>query len=90
MHFTRLAIPTLASLVAVQAHPGHDIKEEIAHIARAHEFRKREISSCYSKLKARGHYQRTTDRRHEILQNERAKRGLPIGNFPFTHSFSTP
>ncbi|KAK6598939.1 hypothetical protein H4I96_08143 [Botrytis cinerea] len=77
MHFTHLAIPTLASLVAVQAHPGHDINEEIAHIARAHEFHKRDISSCYSKLKARGHHQRTTDRRHEILKNERAKRGLP-------------
>ncbi|KAF7891784.1 hypothetical protein EAF00_008086 [Botryotinia globosa] len=59
MHFTRLAIPTVASLVAVQAHPGHDIKEEIAHMARAHEFHKRDISSCYSKLKARGHHQRT-------------------------------
>ncbi|THV54017.1 hypothetical protein BGAL_0036g00140 [Botrytis galanthina] len=78
MHFTRLAIPTVASLVAVQAHPGHDIKEEIAHIARAHEFHNRDISSCYSKLKARGHHQRTTDRRHEILQNERANRDLPI------------
>ncbi|TEY39971.1 hypothetical protein BOTCAL_0445g00040 [Botryotinia calthae] len=80
MHFTHLAIPTLASLVAVQAHPGHDINEEIAHIARAHKFHKRDISSCYSKLKARGHHQRTTDRRHEILKNERAKRGLPTAN----------
>ena len=86
MHFTHLAIPTLASLVAVQAHPGHDINEEIAHIARAHEFHKRDISSCYSKLKARGHHQRTTDRRHEILKNERAKRGLPTGKPPFIPS----
>ncbi|KAB8294009.1 hypothetical protein EYC80_009471 [Monilinia laxa] len=77
MHFTHLAIPTLASLVAVQAHPGHNINQEIADIAKGHEFHKRDISSCYSKLKARGHHQRTADRRHEILENERAKRGLP-------------
>ncbi|ESZ95649.1 hypothetical protein SBOR_3950 [Sclerotinia borealis F-4128] len=77
MHFTRLAIPTLASLVVVQAHPGHDINQEIADIAKAHEFHKRDISSCYSKLKARGHHQRITDRRHEIIKKEREKRGLP-------------
>lgn len=82
MHFSRLAIPTLASLVAVQAHPGHDINQDIADISKGHELHKRDISSCYPKLKARGHHQRSADRRHDILKIGRKKRGLPTGILP--------
>ncbi|KAL3422060.1 hypothetical protein PVAG01_06216 [Phlyctema vagabunda] len=65
----------------VQAHPGHDIDQEIAeraeHLASNP---RRDISHCAAKLKARGHQQRTIDRRSGILRREREKRGLTTGD----------
>ena len=74
-----LAAATLIASIIVQAHPGHDIKQEIAERARLLENSKRDITHCSAKLKARGVEQRTIERRSEILRAEREKRGLPTG-----------
>ncbi|RDW75148.1 extracellular dioxygenase-2 [Coleophoma cylindrospora] len=77
MRFNHL-LPGLALLSAVtQAHPGHDISELVAE--RAAHFATnapRDISHCAAKLKARGHQQRTIDRRSALLKREREKRGI--------------
>lgn len=86
-----MQIPTLAtlcifSLVAVKAHPGHNIQEEIRAHARGLVNAPRDISHCAAELKARGIEQRTLERRAEILRSEREKRGIPTGSSPLTLS----
>ncbi|PQE33172.1 extracellular dioxygenase protein [Rutstroemia sp. NJR-2017a WRK4] len=76
MHFLRLVVPAVLSSALVTAHPGHDIKREIEELEKAHEYTRRDISHCYSKLKARGIHQQTANRRAEILKAEREKRGI--------------
>lgn len=73
-----LSVATLATTL-VQAHPGHDIAEELAERAEYLQHYTRDVSQCAAKLKARGHHQRTIERRSALLKREREKRGLPTG-----------
>lgn len=88
MHFLRLAVPAVLSWVLVTAHPGHDIKQEIEDLEKAHEYTRRDISHCYSKLRARGIHEQTANRRVEILKTEREKRGI-IAGMRFLNSMVT-
>lgn len=77
MKFLTFASLCFANLVAVQAHPGHDIQEEIHARALGLQNTPRDISHCAGLLKARGFEKQTVARRAEILRSEREKRGLP-------------
>jgi hypothetical protein len=77
MYFLTFAILYFASLVVVQAHPGHDIQQEMQARALGLQNTPPDIGHCAAKLKARGLEQQTVERCAEILRSEREKRGLP-------------
>ncbi|KAG4421828.1 hypothetical protein IFR04_005078 [Cadophora malorum] len=76
MYIPSIAVALISTLALVQAHPGHDIKQEIEERAKALGNNPRDISHCAAKLKARGHEARTISRRSALLKAEREKRGL--------------
>ena len=72
----------LAGLVS--AHPGHDVKAEAAERAaflKRAPIQSRSLAQCASKLKARGHENRSVARRQHAVKNLRASRGLESSMF---------
>ncbi|PBP25684.1 extracellular dioxygenase [Diplocarpon rosae] len=82
MRLHSVAVAALLTPMTVLAHPGHDIQKEIE--ARAESLRgyPRDLSHCAAKLKARGHAQRSIERRSSRLKAERVKRGLESHTAP--------
>ncbi|KAJ4172587.1 hypothetical protein NW754_002789 [Fusarium falciforme] len=76
MHFKCLAaFAALASLA--QAHPGHDVSEEVAE--RRHfinSIHKKDLSHCADKLRARGIEARNIARRSAAVEQARALKGV--------------
>lgn len=76
MHFKSLAaFAALASLA--QAHPGHDVSEEVAE--RRHfinSIHKKDLSHCADKLRARGIEARNIARRSAAVEQARALKGV--------------
>lgn len=87
MQFLILGIAAFVTSGLVYAHPGHDIKQELAARAKLQEGSRRDISHCSAKLKAQGIERRTIERRTEILRVEREKRGLPTGTLPLLNTY---
>ena len=81
MRLLCLAAATLLASIIVQAHPGHDIRQEIKErAAKLQHVTKRDLSHCLANLKASGFEQRIIERKSEILRSERQKRGLPTSS----------
>lgn len=79
MHFSAAAISAILAF-SVMAHPGHDIKQEIAERASfISQLKTRDLSHCSAELKARGLEQAAVARRSAIAKNERKKRGISSG-----------
>lgn len=81
MHFSAAAITAiLASSASVMAHPGHDVRKEIAERASfMSQLKTRDLSHCSAKLKARGIEQAGVARRAATAKTERKKRGISSG-----------
>lgn len=81
MRFSALALANFClTLATVDAHPGHDVQQEIKELAAFYQNVPRDfMSRCASQLKARGHEDRNIARRSAILKVEREKRGLHTG-----------
>tara|TARA_R110002060_G_scaffold37716_1_gene48862 strand:- start:110 stop:421 length:312 start_codon:yes stop_codon:yes gene_type:complete len=88
MYIPSIAVALISTLALVQAHPGHDIKQEIEERAKALGNNPRDISHCAAKLKARGHEERTISRRSALLKAEREKRGLATGLLSHSTDYS--
>jgi len=69
-----IAAAVLASNVV--AHPGHDIRAEMAERAAFMQTSKRDLSHCAAKMKARGMDKRSVARRAAIAKQERKKRSI--------------
>lgn len=79
MHFSAAAITAILAGSAM-AHPGHDVRQEIAERASfMSQLKTRDLSHCSTKLKARGLEQAAVARRSAIAKNERKKRGISSG-----------
>ncbi|RAL58478.1 hypothetical protein DID88_005182 [Monilinia fructigena] len=79
MHFSAAAITAILAGSAM-AHPGHDVKQEIAERASfMSQLKTRDLSHCSAKLKARGLEQAAVARRSAIAKSERKKRGISSG-----------
>lgn len=90
MHFSAAAISAILA-TSVIAHPGHDVRQEIAERASfISQLKTRDLSHCSAKLKARGLEQAAVARRSAIAKSERKKRGISSGKFNITvfHYFS--
>lgn len=72
-----LAFVLLAGQAAL-AHPGAPIAEEAAERADFMKRSPKNVRECAPALLERGHYQRTLQRRQELAEKVRAKRGLNI------------
>jgi len=76
MHFSPIAaVAALTSLV--QAHPGHDLTEEI--LERRHfvnSVHRKDLSHCADKLRARGIEARSIARRSAAVEEARALKGV--------------
>jgi sulfur relay (sulfurtransferase) complex TusBCD TusD component (DsrE family) len=70
-----------AALLAsnVVAHPGHDIRAEMAERATFMQTSKRDLSHCAAKMKARGVDKRTVARRAAMAKDARKKRSIATG-----------
>ncbi|KAE9377367.1 extracellular dioxygenase [Stipitochalara longipes BDJ] len=66
----------------VIAHPGHDIRAEMAERAAFMQTSKRDLSHCAAKMKARGMDKRSVARRAAIAKEARKKRSIAT-NTPF-------
>ncbi|TGO12519.1 hypothetical protein BTUL_0087g00320 [Botrytis tulipae] len=76
MHFSAAAISAILA-TSVIAHPGHDVRQEIAERASfMSQLKTRDLSHCSAKLKARGLEQAAVARRSAIAKSERKKRGI--------------
>ncbi|KAI9650394.1 hypothetical protein NHQ30_000408 [Ciborinia camelliae] len=76
MHFSAAAITAILA-GSVMAHPGHDVRQEIAERASfMSQLKTRDLSHCSAKLKARGLEQAAIARRSAIAKKERKKRGI--------------
>ncbi|KAF7932255.1 hypothetical protein BELL_0282g00050 [Botrytis elliptica] len=76
MHFSAAAISAILT-TSVIAHPGHDVRQEIAERASfMSQLKTRDLSHCSAKLKARGLEQAAVARRSAITKSERKKRGI--------------
>ncbi|THV46977.1 hypothetical protein BGAL_0345g00120 [Botrytis galanthina] len=76
MHFSAAAISAILA-TSVIAHPGHDVRQEIAERASfVSQLKTRDLSHCSAKLKARGLEQAAVARRSAIAKSERKKRGI--------------
>jgi hypothetical protein len=73
-----------ASILAsnVLAHPGHDIRTEIAERAAFMQISKRDLSHCAAKMKARGMDRSSIARRAAIAKDARKKRNIASSPFP--------
>lgn len=79
MRFSAAAIAAILAGFAM-AHPGHDVKQEIAERASfMSQLKTRDLSHCSAKLKARGLEQAAVARRSAIAKSERKKRGISSG-----------
>jgi sulfur relay (sulfurtransferase) complex TusBCD TusD component (DsrE family) len=69
---------TAATIFAsnVIAHPGHDMRAEMAERAAFMQTSKRDLSHCAAKMKARGMDKRSVARRAAIAQDARKKRSI--------------
>ncbi|KAK2627991.1 hypothetical protein QTJ16_002637 [Diplocarpon rosae] len=76
MHLLSVTVAALVTPITVLAHPGHDIQKEIEARAESLIGYPRDLSHCAAQLKARGHAQRSIDRRSSLLKAERVKRRL--------------
>lgn len=63
----------------VVAHPGHDIRAEMAERAAFMQTSKRDLSHCAAKMKARGLDKRTVARRAAMAKDARKKRSIAAG-----------
>lgn len=77
MQLLTLAAATVFTGIIISAHPGHDIKQELAERAPFLQNGKRDISHCAELLKTRGIERQTIERRSKTLRAERENRGLP-------------
>ena len=74
--------------INVLAHPGHDIREELAERAAfLKETPHRDLRHCASQLAARGITQKNVHRRAAIARAAREKRGI-AHDAPFKRSFA--
>jgi len=77
MRFSILAAVTATLLgSSVLAHPGHDIREELAERAEFLKHSKKDLSHCAASLKRRGIEARNVARRSAAVKNLRKKRSL--------------
>lgn len=81
---TALAVTTMASLSA--AHPGEkhhlqDVKRQVDTMHSMASHAKRSLDACSSTLKHRELMQRSEERRSQIVQNLRRKRGIEDSRF---------
>jgi len=82
-----IAVAALCATNAL-AHPGHDVREELAERAAfLKEAPRRDLSHCAAKLKERGITQKNVQRRAAIAKAAREKRGIPH-DAPFKRSFA--
>jgi hypothetical protein len=72
-----IAATLLASNVI--AHPGHDIRAEMAERAAFMQTSKRDLSHCAAKMKARGMDKRTISRRAAVAEDARKNRSIAAG-----------
>lgn len=76
MLFTNSILAAMMAMTAA-AHPGHSVAQEIQerrdYLATT---KIRDLSHCAAKLKARGLEERNVERRSELIEKARAKRGL--------------
>lgn len=86
MHFSTL-IAVAATLVgSIEAHPGHNVAQEMKERAAAMAGLPRDLSHCAEKLEARGVTAKAAARRAKMLREARIARGLDAGKIFFTHS----
>jgi len=69
----------------VIAHPGHDIRAEMAERAAFMQTSKRDLSHCAAKLKARGMDSRSIARRASMAKAARKKRSIPASKSAVLH-----
>ena len=75
VHITAAFAATVLAGVAL-AHPGHDVKKEAAEHRSFFKSKPRDVASCASKLKARGHTDRAVQRRAALAKRMVKKRDL--------------
>jgi hypothetical protein len=71
----------------VAAHPGHDIRAEMAERAAFMQTSRRDLSHCASKMKARGLDKLNVARRAAVAKQARKKRGIATGMCPVIPSY---
>lgn len=80
MHPLGLAVGLVTLLLTyVAAHPGHDTRQEVEQHSAYIQHRKRDLTHCGAKIKARGLEARSVARRHASVESARAKRGISFG-----------
>lgn len=75
----QLITPIVAAAILacnVAAHPGHDLRAEIAERAAFMQTSKRDLTHCAAKMKARGMDKKTVARRAAIAKDARKKRNI--------------
>lgn len=96
----QLITPLIAAAVLVNnviAHPGHDIRAEIAERAAFMQTSKHDLRHCAAKMKARGMDKRSISRRAALAKTARKKRSIATGklttfheNMPSDNMLDTP
>ena len=84
----QLITPLVAAAILasnVIAHPGHDVRAEIAERAAFMQTSKRDLSHCAAKMKARGMDKRSVARRAAIAKDARKKRSIAVGELTASH-----
>jgi hypothetical protein len=79
----QIITPLVAAALLVSnvvAHPGHDIRAEMAERAAFMQTSKRDLSHCAAKMKARGLDKRIVARRAAMAKDARKKRSVAAGN----------
>lgn len=80
MHPLRLGFALVTFLFTyVAAHPGHDTRQEVEERFAYFQHRKRDLTHCAAKIKARGLEARNIARRHASVKSARVKRGISFG-----------
>lgn len=78
----QLITPLIAAAILASnalAHPGHDIRAEMAERAAFMQTSKRDLSHCAAKMKARGMDKRSVARRAAVAKDARKKRTIAAG-----------